>query len=148
MMRPVKAGPAKARAERTLALARALLIEREIDLRGQIPLQELAHILKARAGVSYDTAKRHLHRAGMLMRGELAAAPQWGGAHGGHQKKEPPPLKTATVKAGSPIAVAISHPGGGYEHLGTGKAMIERVGTERVVKVDLGDGRTLVLTVF
>jgi hypothetical protein len=36
----------------------------------------------------------------------------------------------------------------GVEHIGTGTATIERVSTERVVRIALEDGSTLVLTVF
>lgn len=139
---------AKARAERTLVLARALLVEEKVEVRGQVDLIPLAHILKRRAGVSYDTAKRHVHRAVMLARGELAAAPQWGGARVHPPPREKPAPKTVTIKAGSPIRVALTHQGGGYTHLGTGEVAIERSGADRIVRVELGDGSTLVLTVF
>lgn len=140
---------AKARAERTLALARALLVEEKVEVREQVNLIPLAHTLAERAGVSYDTATRHVHRAVMLARGELAKPPQWGGAHGGHPPpKEKPAPKTVTIKAGGPISAGIAHQGGGYMHLGTGKAVIERSGTDRIVRVELEDGSTLVLTVF
>lgn len=140
---------AKARAERTLALARALLVEEKVEVRERVDLIPLAHTLAERAGVSYDTAKRHVHRAVMLARGELSKLPQWGGAHGGHAPpKERPAPKTVMIKAGGPIHAGISHPGGGYEHLGSGKAVIERSGTDRIVRVELGDGSVLVLTVF
>lgn len=141
-------GPQKTRAERTLALARELLVEEGVEVRQQVNLIPLAHILKERAGVSYDTAKRHVHRAVMLARGEMSKTPEWGGKRERPPPAPAPPPKTVTIKADVPIHASITHPGGGYEHLGRGKAELARSGAERIIRVDLGAGRTLVLMVF
>lgn len=57
------------------------------------------------------------------------------------------PPQSATIKAGNPVRVAHVFPSG-YEHLGTGAATIERSGTDRIVRVTLEDGSTIVITVF
>lgn len=57
------------------------------------------------------------------------------------------PPQTATIRAGNPVCAALTHDGG-YELLGTGTVTIERVGTDRIVRIPFGDGSTLVLTVF
>jgi hypothetical protein len=55
--------------------------------------------------------------------------------------------KTATIRAGNPVSATRVF-AAGVEHIGTGTATIERVSTERVVRIALEDGSTLVLTVF
>lgn len=55
--------------------------------------------------------------------------------------------QTATIRAGNPIMATRVYPDG-TERVGTGVATIERVSTERVVRVQLDDGSTLVLTIF
>lgn len=57
------------------------------------------------------------------------------------------PPQTATIRAGNPIMATRVYPDG-VERIGTGVATIERVSTERVVRVQLDDGSTLVLTIF
>jgi hypothetical protein len=58
------------------------------------------------------------------------------------------PPQSATIKAGNPVMVAQTFPGGGFGHLGKGTAEITRAGSSRIVRVLIEDGSTLVITVF
>lgn len=57
------------------------------------------------------------------------------------------PPASATIKAGSPIRVAVIS-ADGYEHIGTGVTAIERSGSDRVVRVALTDGSAIIITVY
>lgn len=57
------------------------------------------------------------------------------------------PITKATIKAGNPIRVARKS-ADGYEHIGTGETAIERSGTDRIVRVEIEDGSTIIITVF
>jgi hypothetical protein len=71
----------KERSDAIQAAARALLVEREIDIKQQVLFRPLAQELVKRADCHYDTAKRHIAKAVRRARGEMAA--QWGGAREG-----------------------------------------------------------------
>lgn len=65
----------------------------------------------------------------------------------GPEKELGRPPNSATIKAGNPVmASRVFHDG--VEHIGIGKVSITRSGSDRIVKVALEDGSTLVLTVF
>lgn len=57
-----------------------------------------------------------------------------------------PPSK-ATITAGNPIRVAVKG-ADGYEHIGTGATTIERSGSDRVIRVALENGSTIIITVY
>lgn len=57
------------------------------------------------------------------------------------------PITKAIIHEGSPIRVALKS-ADGYEHLGTGVTSIERSGTDRIVRVALDDGSTIIITVY
>lgn len=57
------------------------------------------------------------------------------------------PPNSATIKAGNPIMASRVFPDG-VEHIGTGTVSITRSGNDRIVKIALDDGSTLILTVF
>lgn len=141
---------AKARAERTLALARALLEEQQVNVREQVELVPLAHILKERAGVSYDTARRHVHRAVMLARGDLSRAPQWGGLRGnkgGRPRREQVELKSITIRQDTPLMISQVYPDGTAD-LGRGKAQVKRTPAGRMIVIPQSDGSEIRILVF
>jgi len=57
------------------------------------------------------------------------------------------PITKATIHEGNPIRVALKS-AAGYEHIGTGATSIERSGTDRVVRVTLEDGSSIIITVY
>ncbi len=57
------------------------------------------------------------------------------------------PITKATIHGGNPIRVALKS-SAGYEHIGTGITTIERSGSDRVVRVALEDGSTIIITVY
>lgn len=75
---------ATSKKERSVAIqsaARALLVERQIDIEQSVPYRELAPVLVERVKCDISTAKRHIVKAARIMRGERVA--QWGGAREG-----------------------------------------------------------------
>lgn len=56
-------------------------------------------------------------------------------------------LAPADAKEGAPLRIARTS-GDGYEPIGTGVAAITRSGTDRIVRVLLEDGSTLIITIY
>lgn len=69
------------------------------------------------------------------------------GNHSASRYKGGRPITKATIQEGNPIRVALKSTDG-YEHIGTGATSIERSGTDRIVKVALEDGSTIIITVY
>jgi hypothetical protein len=69
------------------------------------------------------------------------------GNHTGDRYKGGRPITKATIQYGNPIRVALKSTAG-YEHIGTGVTTIERSGTDRIVRVVLEDGSTIIITVY
>lgn len=69
------------------------------------------------------------------------------GKSGGEREGAGRPPNSATIKAGNPVMVSRKFPDG-VEHIGTGTVSITRSGNDRIVRVALEDGSTLVITVF
>lgn len=57
------------------------------------------------------------------------------------------PPNSATIRAGNPVMISRTFPDG-IEHIGTGTVSITRSGNDRIVRIALEDGSTLILTVF
>ena len=72
----------KARSIEIQTAARALLVERAVDITQRVDYAPLIKELVARVGCHPDTAKRHVGTAARRARGEESAL-RWGGARAG-----------------------------------------------------------------
>lgn len=73
----------RARSQAIQDAARALLVERQINITQRVDIRALAKDFSAAFGCHYDTAKRHLAQAVRLARGEAPRATDWGGQREG-----------------------------------------------------------------
>lgn len=63
----------KQRSNELSAIARHLLVERQVDTAQAIPVYDLASAMRTMTGCHLDTAKRHVVKAARVLRGEYVA---------------------------------------------------------------------------
>lgn len=69
----------KARSEAIQEAARCLLLDRRVEVRGQVEILPLARLLAEETGCHLTTAKVHIATAIRRSRGDISAGRNWGG---------------------------------------------------------------------
>lgn len=88
------------RSEELRKVARALLIDQQIDVNGQVDIPALAKLMADQESCHYTTAKTKIAQAIRLARGEISRERDWGGPR-------PKPLDERKAWAGK-IRIGIS----------------------------------------